>query len=173
MKSAAASRLADRGALEVLPLLAALRHPRFSKVHALHLGEKALFGATGGAALARACPCLREIHLPQVTTCGAQLAQMAVHFPRLTTLSVGVSCRDGADLLEGPLDDYTDCDEVTRLCTLTTKCRDRCARRPVCTHFTTYSSGFCQLSSRCADEVTASETGARTFRRRTVAGASS
>ena len=80
--------------------------------------------------------------------------------------SSGSRCRDGADLLEGPLDGYTDCDEATRLCRLTQKCRARCERRGTCSHYTTWPSGFCQLSSRCADEVAASERGARTFRRR-------
>ena len=42
----------------------------------------------------------------------------------------------GADLLEGPLDGYTDCDEQTRICTLTRKCRERCARRKACTQVT-------------------------------------
>lgn len=72
-------------------------------------------------------------------------------------------CRDGADLLEGPLDSYTDCHEG--LCQLTRKCKQRCAKRRACRYYTTYSSGFCQLSSRCEDEALASDPTARTFRK--------
>ena len=79
--------------------------------------------------------------------------------------SQGKWCRDGSDLLEGPLDGYTDCDAQTRLCTLTKKCRARCSKRAACRYYTSYPSGYCQLSSACADEAAASETGARTFRK--------
>eukprot|EP00966_Prymnesium_polylepis_P282252 6522134-Prymnesium_polylepis.1 len=80
-----------------------------------------------------------------------------------------MSCRDGSDLLEGPLDDYTDCDEASRLCALTKKCRARCARRVSCAYYTTYASGFCQLSSRCEEEMRAADASARTFRKRPAA----
>mmetsp|Transcript_61115 Transcript_61115/g.182023 ORF Transcript_61115/g.182023 Transcript_61115/m.182023 type:complete len:236 (+) Transcript_61115:10-717(+) len=84
-------------------------------------------------------------------------------------ISHGMSCRDGSDLLEGPLDDYTDCDEASRLCALTKKCRARCARRVSCAYYTTYASGFCQLSSRCEEEMRAADASARTFRKRPAA----
>ena len=85
-------------------------------------------------------------------------------------LSSGRWCRDGADLLEGSLDGYTDCDPQTRLCQLTKKCRARCAKRSACRYYTTYASGFCQLSSRCADEATANDASARTFVKRGATG---
>lgn len=79
--------------------------------------------------------------------------------------SFGRWCRDGADLLEGPLDTYTDCDEETHVCMLTRKCRERCAKRKTCRFYTTWPSGHCQLSSRCTDEAPSSERGGRTFRK--------
>lgn len=101
--------------------------------------------------------------------------------PRNATLPVefeqhssGRWCRDGADLLEGALDGYTDCDPQTRLCQLTKKCRARCAKRSACRYYTTFASGFCQLSSRCSEEAPASDPSARTFAKRGGAsGASS
>ena len=83
--------------------------------------------------------------------------------------SHGRWCRDGADLLEGPLDDYTDC-PPGGLCALTRKCRQRCARRRECAFYTSYVTGYCQLSSQCSDEAPASDVSARTFRKE-VAGA--
>lgn len=85
-------------------------------------------------------------------------------------LSVGRWCRDGSDLLEGKLDDYTDCDPTSRLCQLTKQCRARCAKRKTCRFYTTYASGFCQLSSRCEDEAVARDASARTFAKRGGAG---
>ena len=81
-------------------------------------------------------------------------------------LSHGRWCRDGGDLLEGKLDAYTDCDEGSRLCQLTRKCRARCSKRAACRFYTTYASGLCQLSSRCDEEARASDASARTFRKR-------
>ena len=69
-------------------------------------------------------------------------------------------------MLEGALDSYTDCDPHTRLCQLTRKCRARCAKRAACRYYTTYASGYCQLSTRCADEAPASDPSARTFAKR-------
>ena len=71
-------------------------------------------------------------------------------------------------MFKGPLDDYTDCDASTRLCKLTTKCRERCVKRKTCTYYTTYTSGFCQLSSRCDEQTRATDASARTFRKRGV-----
>ena len=78
-------------------------------------------------------------------------------------LSSGRWCRDGADLLEGVIDSYADCDPATGLCQLTKKCRLKCAKKASCRFYTTYASGLCQLSSRCDDEAAAREASARTF----------
>ena len=93
----------------------------------------------------------------------------AAHFVQQSS---GRSCRDGADLLEGPLDAYTDCDDETRVCVLTRKCRARCAKRKACRFYTTWPSGHCQLSSQCTDEAPSSERGCRTFRKSESVGES-
>ena len=36
-------------------------------------------------------------------------------------------------------------------------------KRKACRYYTTYPSGYCQLSTRCADEAPAKDAGARTF----------
>jgi hypothetical protein len=87
-------------------------------------------------------------------------------FDQFETHSLGRWCADGADILEGPLDSYTDCDPATGLCKLTKKCRERCAKRKRCKYYTTYSSGFCQLSAKCKDQKQAKDPSARTYRRR-------
>ena len=86
--------------------------------------------------------------------------------PHFEQVSSGRWCRDGADLLEGPLDSYTDCDPSTGLCQLTRQCRARCLKRAACRFYTTYASGRCQLSSVCRDEAAARDASARTFAKR-------
>ena len=76
-----------------------------------------------------------------------------------------MQCRDGADILEGPLDDYSDCDAATRLCQKTRRCAAKCKARRRCRFYTTYRGGWCQLSSRCDDEAPASDRSAVTFAR--------
>ena len=49
-------------------------------------------------------------------------------------VSSGRWCRDGGDVLEGKIDDYTDCDE-RGLCKLTRKCRERCVKRKACRYY--------------------------------------
>jgi hypothetical protein len=85
--------------------------------------------------------------------------------PRFERYSTGKVCSDGADLLEGPLDKYTDCDEITKLCKKTRKCSEKCKRNKSCLFFTTFQNGWCQLSSRCSEEALSSDKSAQTFAR--------
>lgn len=70
-------------------------------------------------------------------------------------LKGGSYCEDGADLLEGPLDNYGGVS--TPLSGVGSaesglyggRCREKCRKRPRCKFFTIYSSGWCQLSTRC------------------------
>ena len=85
-------------------------------------------------------------------------------------VSTGKRCRDGADLLEGRIDDYTDCDEATSLCSLTRKCQAKCSKRAACRFYTTWPTGYCELSSHCEDEAQAGDPTSRTFRKAGAAG---
>ena len=67
--------------------------------------------------------------------------------------------------MEGSLDDYSDCDPVTRLCKKTRKCADKCKRNARCNFYTTYVNGWCQLSSRCDDQAVAVDRSATTYKR--------
>jgi len=84
---------------------------------------------------------------------------------RFERYSTGQICRDGADILEGPLDKFTDCDEATKLCKKTRKCSEKCKRNKSCFFYTTFQDGWCQLSSRCEDQVAASDRSAQTYAR--------
>jgi len=85
--------------------------------------------------------------------------------PRWEQVSSGKWCSDGADLLEGALDGYTDCDERTGLCSMSRKCKERCSKRSACRYYTSWASGYCQLSSRCNQEAPATDPASRTFRK--------
>eukprot|EP00439_Symbiodinium_sp_Y106_P060506 s2574_g8.t4 len=70
----------------------------------------------------------------------------------------GQFCEDGGDLLEGALDDYGGLSpfggarraSAESSMFYGSKCRERCRRKMNCRFYTAYSSGWCQLSSRCA-----------------------
>lgn len=79
--------------------------------------------------------------------------------PRFHFLEAGSFCEDGADILEGPLDGYGGGygpaagghfagDSFSDL--YGEKCRAKCLQRPRCRFYTAYSSGWCQLSTRCS-----------------------
>ncbi|CAJ1411288.1 unnamed protein product, partial [Effrenium voratum] len=73
-------------------------------------------------------------------------------------LSSGSFCEDGGDLLEGALDNYGGMSPFGGAARASaesslfygSKCRQRCQQRPRCRFYTAYSSGWCQLSSRCS-----------------------
>lgn len=85
--------------------------------------------------------------------------------PRFERYSSGLQCQDGGDILEGPLDAYTDCDSATRLCRKSRKCSEKCKRNKRCYFYTTFQNGWCQLSSRCSTEIAAADISAETFSR--------
>jgi len=70
----------------------------------------------------------------------------------------GSFCEDGGDLLEGALDNYGGLSpfggarraSAESSLFYGSRCRERCRRRPLCRYYTAYSSGWCQLSSRCS-----------------------
>eukprot|EP00434_Breviolum_minutum_P029217 symbB.v1.2.025842.t2/scaffold2495.1/size77801/3 len=70
----------------------------------------------------------------------------------------GSFCEDGGDLLEGALDNYGGLSpfggarraSAESSLFYGSRCRERCRRRPLCRFYTAYSSGWCQLSSRCS-----------------------
>ncbi|CAE7542787.1 unnamed protein product [Symbiodinium natans] len=69
----------------------------------------------------------------------------------------GQFCEDGGDLLEGALDDYGGLSpfggarraSAESSMFYGSRCRERCRRKVNCRFYTAYSSGWCQLSSRC------------------------
>jgi len=73
-------------------------------------------------------------------------------------VKTGSFCEDGADLLEGALDDYGGLSpfggarraDAESSLFYGSRCRQRCQRRKLCKFYTAYSSGWCQLSSRCS-----------------------
>ncbi len=90
--------------------------------------------------------------------------------PRFRFMKGGAFCEDGADILEGPLDNYGSndpwramlFDESTKNSHFAAKpgthsdsdlyggnCRAKCLKRNRCRFYTIYSSGWCQLSTRC------------------------
>ena len=82
--------------------------------------------------------------------------------------AAGSICTDGGDILEGPLDDWTDCEDhpqVGRLCRMTHKCRDKCLKRPRCQFYSSFRNGWCQLSSRCGSVAASSNGQVTTFKK--------
>ena len=49
------------------------------------------------------------------------------------------------------------------MCFKTGKCREKCAKRKRCRFYTTFSNGWCQLSTRCSTRDKAGDQGAVTF----------
>mmetsp|Transcript_57767 Transcript_57767/g.161137 ORF Transcript_57767/g.161137 Transcript_57767/m.161137 type:complete len:386 (-) Transcript_57767:71-1228(-) len=72
----------------------------------------------------------------------------------------GKSCGDGGDIMEGRVDDYS---PGAGSGFYGGRCRDRCRKRKRCQYYTAFSSGWCQLSTRCADVQPAGDPLAVTF----------
>eukprot|EP00927_Polykrikos_kofoidii_P033916 TRINITY_DN28754_c0_g1_i1.p1 TRINITY_DN28754_c0_g1~~TRINITY_DN28754_c0_g1_i1.p1 ORF type:complete len:452 (-),score=46.45 TRINITY_DN28754_c0_g1_i1:88-1443(-) len=72
-------------------------------------------------------------------------------------MHTGKFCEDGADLLEGPVDDYGGLSpfggsqraDAKSSLFYGSRCREKCRQRRRCLFYTVYSSGWCQLSTRC------------------------
>ena len=58
-------------------------------------------------------------------------------------LARGVYCEDGIDVLEGAVDNYSDCTD-TGHCFMTGKCKAKCRKRKHCKFYTTFSNGWCE-----------------------------
>mmetsp|Transcript_9154 Transcript_9154/g.20186 ORF Transcript_9154/g.20186 Transcript_9154/m.20186 type:complete len:395 (+) Transcript_9154:30-1214(+) len=91
-------------------------------------------------------------------------------------VSNGIFCEDGADLLEGQVDHYDGVpprgganytDSKSSLF-YGSRCREMCGRRLPCRFYTAYSSGWCQLSSRCGWKTDTGDRLARTFEKLVV-----
>eukprot|EP00928_Gymnodinium_smaydae_P054922 TRINITY_DN38604_c0_g1_i1.p1 TRINITY_DN38604_c0_g1~~TRINITY_DN38604_c0_g1_i1.p1 ORF type:complete len:432 (-),score=90.04 TRINITY_DN38604_c0_g1_i1:113-1408(-) len=85
----------------------------------------------------------------------AEATAASVSFKHVKT---GQFCEDGADMLEGPVDDYGGLSpfggsrraDAESSLFYGSRCREKCRKRPRCKFFTAYSSGWCQLSTRCS-----------------------
>eukprot|EP00933_Yihiella_yeosuensis_P061990 TRINITY_DN64890_c0_g1_i1.p1 TRINITY_DN64890_c0_g1~~TRINITY_DN64890_c0_g1_i1.p1 ORF type:complete len:455 (+),score=47.37 TRINITY_DN64890_c0_g1_i1:22-1386(+) len=92
---------------------------------------------------------------------------------RFEHLKTQAFCEDGVDLLEGPLDNYGGLSPFGGAARASaesslfygSKCREKCRKRKACKFYTVYSSGWCQLSSRCSQLGPAGDPLTITFRK--------
>eukprot|EP00747_Dinoflagellata_sp_TGD_P069975 gnl/TRDRNA2_/TRDRNA2_156374_c1_seq2.p1 gnl/TRDRNA2_/TRDRNA2_156374_c1~~gnl/TRDRNA2_/TRDRNA2_156374_c1_seq2.p1 ORF type:complete len:316 (-),score=41.28 gnl/TRDRNA2_/TRDRNA2_156374_c1_seq2:21-968(-) len=89
-------------------------------------------------------------------------------------IRTGYYCEDGVDILEGPLDDYGGFSpfggyqraDAESSMFYGSRCREKCRQRRRCRFYTAYSSGWCQLSTRCASMAPVGDPLTVTFERR-------
>lgn len=77
----------------------------------------------------------------------------------------GQFCEDGGDILEGKLDDYSGSFSSDSSMFFGGRCRSKCRQRKRCKFYTIYSSGWCQLSTRCGKLRATGDRMATTFRK--------
>lgn len=84
---------------------------------------------------------------------------------RFVHIASGRYCEDGADILEGPLDQYGHDPGKDGSVSYGGRCRAACRKRPRCKFYTAYSSGWCQLGTRCQQLTQTGDAMVFTFRK--------